>query len=203
MKRKVISMKVCPKCGVTESDETKFCPICGAPMPEAAAQNTAPAAPGMPTPPPMASSQAGQGSEQPKSSVTDVINGLNNTEDSTAEFDPNDIKNNTVMGVLSYLGFLVLIPMLAAKESKFARFHANQGLVLLIVEIAYGVLRSIVNGLLKLIFGAWAGWICSLVAFVLSVICVVFLVLALVGIINVANGKAKELPVIGKFRILK
>jgi uncharacterized membrane protein len=32
---------------------------------------------------------------------------------------------------------------------------------------------------------------------------IVFLVLAIIGIINAANGKAKELPVIGKFTLLK
>jgi len=31
----------------------------------------------------------------------------------------------------------------------------------------------------------------------------VFLVLAVLGIINAANGRAKELPVIGKFKFLK
>jgi len=31
----------------------------------------------------------------------------------------------------------------------------------------------------------------------------VFLVLAVLGIVNAANGRAKELPVIGKFKILK
>ncbi|NCU25416.1 zinc ribbon domain-containing protein, partial [Candidatus Nomurabacteria bacterium] len=32
---------------------------------------------------------------------------------------------------------------------------------------------------------------------------IVFGVMAILGIINAVNGKAKELPVIGKFRILK
>ena len=31
----------------------------------------------------------------------------------------------------------------------------------------------------------------------------VFLVLAVIGIINAANGRAKELPVIGKIKLLK
>ena len=33
------------------------------------------------------------------------------------------------MAILAYFGILVLIPILAAKDSKFARFHANQGLL--------------------------------------------------------------------------
>ena len=62
------------------------------------------------------------------------INDLKNMKDHTNEFDPTDIQNNKAMGILSYIGLLVLIPIFAAKDSKFARFHANQGLVLVIAQ---------------------------------------------------------------------
>ena len=55
-----------------------------------------------------------------------------NTSDTTTQFDPRDIEQNKLMAILAYLGILVIIPILAAKESKFARFHSNQGLILLI-----------------------------------------------------------------------
>ena len=41
------------------------------------------------------------------------------------------------------------------------------------------------------------------IATLFSLLGIVFLVLVIIGIINAANGKAKELPVIGKYRILK
>ena len=41
------------------------------------------------------------------------------------------------------------------------------------------------------------------IATLFSLLGIVFLVLDIIGIINAANGKAKELPVIGKYRILK
>lgn len=47
-----------------------------------------------------------------------------------------DAQQNKAMGILAYLSWLVLVPLLAAKNSPFARFHANQGLALAIVEIA-------------------------------------------------------------------
>lgn len=188
-------MKNCPKCGASGDDSMKFCPICGSPLTE-----TAPSAPAAPTPPPMtppvapsASNGAAAGTEPPKSSVSDVINGINNTADTTSEYDPVDIKNNTVMGVLAYLGLLVFIPMFAAKESKFAQFHANQGLLLLILWIASGVISWL--GKIPVI-----GFLFAIVSWLVGLACTV---LAIVGIINVANGKAKELPVIGQFRLLK
>lgn len=107
-------------------------------------------------------------------------------DDYTEEIDPEDIKKNKVMAVLSYIGILVLIPILCAKDSKFARFHANQGLVLFIIEI-------IAIPVLGLIF---KGWILR----ILSIICFAF---AVIGIVYAVQGKAKELPVLGNIKILK
>ena len=38
---------------------------------------------------------------------------------------------------------------------------------------------------------------------VLNLVYIVFTVLAVIGIINALNGRAKELPIIGKYRLLK
>ena len=112
-----------------------------------------------------------------------------NAPDSTAEYDQADINSNKVMAILSYIGILVLIPIFAAKNSKFARFHANQGLVLFIVAI----LVSIVGRILDKIHLGFIGWILDVLVFAFAII----------GIINAAQGKAKELPFIGKYKILK
>ncbi|MCQ2424246.1 MAG: zinc ribbon domain-containing protein [Clostridia bacterium] len=121
----------------------------------------------------------------------DKFNELNNTPDTTSEYTKEDVEGNKLMGVLAYLGILVLIPIFAAKESKFARFHANQGLVLLIVDIILAIVSSIL-GKIPLI-----GWLLGLV------IDIIIIALVVIGIINVCNGKAKELPLIGKFKLLK
>jgi uncharacterized membrane protein len=122
------------------------------------------------------------------------INEFNNTKDSTSEFDPNDIQQNKVMAILAYLSWLVLIPLFAAKESKFARYHCNQGIMLAIAEIIVWV----IFGILSII--PYVGWIFIVLNSLISLVCLVF---AVTGIINAANGKAKELPFIGKFNILK
>lgn len=56
-------------------------------------------------------------------SFEEKFQNLNNTSDMTSQFDPRDIQNNKVMAILAYFGILVLIPIFAAKESKFARFR--------------------------------------------------------------------------------
>lgn len=73
--------------------------------------------------------------------------------DFTADYDPRDIQENRGWGILSYLGFLVLIPIFAARNSYFARFHANQGLVLFLFYACYSVLTRIITNILNLALG--------------------------------------------------
>jgi len=159
-------MAFCSKCGAQIADDAKVCPSCGAQTETASAGEDLGA----------------------------KVAALNNTADTTAEFDPQDIQNNKVMGILAYLSWLVLIPIFAAKDSKFARFHVNQGLVLAIAELILGVISAILSGIPVI------GVIISIVCWLGNIGC---FVLAILGIINAANGKAKELPLIGSFRILK
>lgn len=117
------------------------------------------------------------------------------TTDRTAEFDPTDIQQNKVMSILAYIGILVLIPIFAAKNSKWARFHANNGLVLLIAEVAI----AFTFGILGMI--PYVGWLFGVIGYLCGLVPTA---LAVFGIVNAARGKAKELPVIGgKIKILK
>ncbi len=155
-------MTTCKNCATQFSEDSAFCPNCGTPaQPEAAKQ------------------------EATGGSFTDKMADLNNTPDSTDQFDPQDIEKNKVMALFAYIIFL--IPLLAAKDSPFARFHTNQGLILFIGALATSVVAMI----------PFIGWIVS------SIAAVAVTVLSVIGIINAAGGKAKELPLIGKFKLLK
>jgi Predicted membrane protein len=131
------------------------------------------------------------------------LSDLNNTADTTAEFDPKDIEQNKTMSLFAYLNILVLIPLLGAKDSKFARFHSNQGLILLITCIGWAVAYNILMAIFRVIMlpGGWR--IYSLLGTILSLVYIVFAVLVIIGIVNALNGKAKELPIIGKYKLLK
>lgn len=131
-------------------------------------------------------------------SIEEKLSVINNTADTTAEFEQQDIEKNKFMAILAYFGILVLIPIFAAKDSKFARFHANQGLVLCIAAVLYSVAYSILCGLIVAI--SWRlYWLVSIV----GLLGLIFLVWFVLGIINAAGGRAKELPFIGHFRLLK
>lgn len=105
--------------------------------------------------------------------------------------DPNDVQQNKVMAVLAYIGILFLVPLLAAPNSQYARFHTNQGLVLFLFDIVVGILTAV------LAFIPFIGLIVS------SLLGLGVFVLMILGIVNAATGKANELPLIGKIRIIK
>ena len=100
--------------------------------------------------------------------------------------DPADVEKNKVFAILAYIGLLFLVPLLAAKDSKFAMYHANQGLVLFIGWIALSVVSMIP--------------VIGLVALLGYPVMFVFMIL---GIINAANGQMKPLPLVGGIQILK
>lgn len=104
----------------------------------------------------------------------------------TTSTESTDAQENKVMGILAYI--LFLIPLLAAKDSKFAMYHANQGLLLFLLAIG----SNVVLGIIPII-----GWL------LLPIANLVVLLFAIMGIINAANGEMKPLPVIGKYQLLK
>lgn len=167
-------MAFCSKCGEKLDDGVKFCQKCGAPVDGAETKQ--------------------QNQQNQKGGFEAVFN----TPDTTSEYDPKDVSDNKGLSVLAYIGILVLIPIFAAKNSKFARFHSNQGLVLLIADVAVsivsGILTKILGGII--VIGTIVSLVCSLAGLAL-------LALAILGIVNAAQGKAKELPLIGSIKLLK
>lgn len=131
---------------------------------------------------------------------------LMNTPDTTSQYDPRDIADNKIMAVLAYLGILVLIPMFAApKNSRYARFHVRQGFNLFLCDIAVSVI-SILLSFIKVtryIWGIPYRTTPGIVVFISWLISIPVLILTIIGIINAVQGKAKELPVIGKYQIIK
>ena len=133
------------------------------------------------------------------------------TDTANSADDLNDINDNKVMAVLSYIGILVLVPIFGAKNSKYAQYHASQGLSLFLCTMGYSLCYWLITFLLGLIFkpsysylfGYTPNPIVSLVSVVLGLGSIFFLVLAIMGIVNAVSGKKAELPLIGKIDILK
>lgn len=124
----------------------------------------------------------------------------NKPVENTEEFTQEDKQNNKAMAILAYFGILVLIPIFAAKESKFARFHANQGLALCICEAAWMIINYIMT---MILIHTWSLGLITLWGFINWLIWVAFLVFAIIGIVNAAQGSTKPMAIFGKMKILK
>ena len=125
-----------------------------------------------------------------------------------------DAQENRILGVLAYLGILVAVPIFGGKKSKFARYHAVQGLNLLLVEIALWIVSILRNSLMKsLSYGAsisgsaaffqvnnTVNSIINIIGFVLGLFVLAFVVL---GIVRAVQGKEEPLPLFGKQNILQ
>jgi uncharacterized membrane protein len=101
-------------------------------------------------------------------------------------FSADDVEKNKTMAGLAYL--LFFLPLITCPESEYAKFHANQSLLLWITGIA----GSIILGLVPII-----GWI------LLPFFTIALVLLGVMGLVNGLNGNAKELPFIGKYTLLK
>lgn len=90
-------------------------------------------------------------------------------------------EKNTFMAILAYIGPLILISYLIAKEDPFVKYHIKQGLLLLIGEVASWMIALTIWPLFPL----------------LQLVNIFILVLAIIGIGRAAGGREKPLPLIG------
>lgn len=118
-----------------------------------------------------------------------------------------DVDYNRPMAVLAYMGPFVVVPLVFARESRFARFHANQGLLLFMLEFGLWA----INWVLGFLFmpAVWTSssdfflGLAHIYGFVAGVIWAIFVMLSFVGILHAIAGAEDKLPAIGNFRIVK
>jgi len=113
--------------------------------------------------------------------------------------EAGDIERNRAVAILAYFGILFLVPLFAAPDSRFAKYHANQGLVLFLTASVLAVGAYVIC--LMLLFIPILGWL--LAAVIGLSLFVGIVALAILGIINAAGGQCKPLPLIGHFQVIK
>ncbi len=102
-------------------------------------------------------------------------------------YTPEDIEKNKTMAGLAYL--LFFLPLITCPDSEYAKFHANQSLLLTIAAILGYVVLMIIP---------FIGWI------LIPFFSIGVMIMWVIGLINGFGGKANHLPIIGKlFTILK
>jgi uncharacterized membrane protein len=127
----------------------------------------------------------------------------------TPKADAKEIEEGKTFAAIGYLWILFLVPLLAAKDNKFAKFYGKQSMVLFGAVTVCGIVASILLVFLTVVFGVLGGilpgplsCIGSALGMVIGVIiCVVvfggWVVLAVMGLINAFGGKYWKMPLLG------
>ena len=118
--------------------------------------------------------------------------------------NPTPGDDTRAFSILSYIGILWLVGLLADRYNPVVIFHVNQGIILSVFEFALGIALSVVKGIIYAMFVqafpgvfllsgiglfingllSFAGW-CVVLAF------------SIVGIVHAAQGRQQPLPLIG------
>lgn len=108
-------------------------------------------------------------------------------------FTPEEIEDGKMMAILAWIFWL--IPLVAARDKRFAMFHVEQALALWI----FTVILYIVVWILTVIIGQVSDTMACIVSVLSFVVWIFFLVFWILGIMSAIQGKTKEVPFIGKF----
>lgn len=116
--------------------------------------------------------------------------------------DAADVEKNKVFAALSYVGILWLVPLLAAKDSPFAKYHCNHGIVVSaigVVGVFVLIIVSIMSHFIPFPFiGCCTGCVLPLI------VCGGVLALSILGIVNAITGKMKPpLPFFPEIKLVK
>jgi len=115
----------------------------------------------------------------------------------------NDVEDGKICAALSYIliGIIWYFADDKMRQNKFANYHCKQGLVLLIISVALGIILAILSALFfALMFIPGIGFVFASLFWIVSlIIWVCFLILWLFGLIYALSGKMKPVPVVGRF----
>ena len=197
---------VCRQCGNLTEAGAVFCRSCGA-LPETAA-----AADGTVTKPevkekPAAAEDAKKTNTAKKEKkqtpvrtpgTADAKKGFAGT-DRTADFDPADIKKTKNAAPFAYLSFIFLFLKAMYPDSEFMKFHIKQGFVLFCFKTVFCFAAYILVQIFQYPDSSQTmttpGWLTAL----LWMCAVPIVVMTAAGMINAGQGKASELPYLGKY----
>lgn len=93
---------------------------------------------------------------------------------------PEQIESGKTMAIVSYIIFFIPLLMDDMRKNPFVMYHTEQSIVLLLLNIAAGIVGTLTCGIGLILYIPW-------------------IILLIMGIMNAANGQMKPLPVIGQY----
>ncbi|WP_049757666.1 hypothetical protein [Magnetococcus marinus] len=101
-------------------------------------------------------------------------------QNNISHYTSNRSLTDRVWAILSYMGFLCLIPLIFFKDHDYVQFHARQGFVIFFIYIL-GSFSTILPGIgpVILLVSVW-----------------VSMILSIIGIVSVILGQSWRIPVV-------
>lgn len=125
-------------------------------------------------------------------------------KDRTELFYEEDIEANRICSAAAASGLLFFVPLTASPYSKYGRYWANQGVIMLVVMLASAIVSLAVGGILSL-FGAipYIGIVFRVIKIIfLSLLWLANIALIVRGCYYAAKGSARDFPLIGYMKII-
>ena len=179
----------CPKCNKEVKPKDKFCSSCGEDL----------------------SKKKSSKKKTTNINQDEIFNKIGDTEDTSKDYTKKDKDDNKGLALLSYIGPLALVPYFYNKGSKYVKYHAVQGMNLLVVWIVYAITYSLLSlikvtkscdsylGIFTNCTKATPWWI----RFPLDIVGLVLFALSVIGVVYALTGVAKKLPLIDKVTLFK
>jgi uncharacterized membrane protein len=185
----------CPKCNKEVKATDKFCSSCGEDLKK------------------KKSSKKTTNTNQDEifNKIGDNLEKILDTEDTSKDYTKKDKDDNKGLALLSYIGPLAIIPYFYNKGSKYVKYHAVQGMNLLVVWVAYAILSGLLSfikitkscdsylGIFTNCTKVTPWWI----KLPLDIIGLFLFAISVIGVVYALTGVAKKLPLIDKVTIFK
>ena len=189
----------CPKCESEVKKADKFCSSCGFDLSKKKDAKKG------------ESKKSAINQDEIFNKIGDNLEKSLDTEDTSKDYTKKDINDNKGLAILSYLGPLALIPYFYNKGSKYVKYHAAQGLNLLIIWIIYTITAAILSSIkITKSCNNVLGWFTNCtevtpwwISFIIDVIGLMLFAIAVVGVVYAITGVAKKLPIVDKVNIIK
>ena len=205
-------MTFCKNCSQQLNDDAVFCAACGTPVKAEAQPQQNQQAQQAQQAQPQQNQQAQQAQQnqqqQPRQGYQQPYA---QSPAQTYPVTPTE-KGEKGFALLSYIGVLLLVPILVKDKSDYCRFHVYEGAKLCACMTLYSIITSIILAIVGAIFPAQLRYtyytsyfepsIPYVIVFVIFGIgSVFFIVLAILGIINAVKGYKKPLPILDQINL--
>ena len=137
--------------------------------------------------------------------IIEKVENFVNTTDYRNDYETEDVKKNKSNAMICYIPFVVYYFLFTGKykKSNYLFFHANQGFSVTIIWVISFIISKVLGTLFAIKNLYVTAYIPNWVNAVSYSLYFIALLLSAFGFVNTLNENSKELPVIGKIKLLK